>query len=483
MQTKYSALLAPAVMLAYAVTHRRLRWWPLSIVAALAVFASWETFVAQRYGHSHFLHHLANPPEGDSLRYRATLGLPLLGLLGSLAPSLVVLGLAGLGMRGAVLAGGAVAGLLAHLIVAVGPGSGAVSFALGSETHSTAERVFLSLGFVLSAVTGLVALRLCRRRSGEPRSDPTPIGAGAAEWFVCLWLALEVVGFFAFTPFPAARRVLGLVVALTVLAGRLTSWQPLRARRLGAAAALGLGIPVALLVFWLDLREADRQREAVRRAAAWIRGSTLARPGSPARGTTWFTGHWGFQYYAEREGFEPLIPEDPISPPPGPRPEPSRLRRGDWLVMPDEGIDQPPVRIDPSLRLVRRIELDGRWPRLTTVPYFYSGNVAVDHPRRNGLEVRIYRVTKDLDSLRTLRDRPSSRLEDGAPTVSAARHAGRSPSELARAGAEGRQATGKPRRLRGSPARWPPPGGRCRADSRGSSHPRRRAPRRRGRSL
>jgi hypothetical protein len=409
MQTKYSALLAPAVMLAYAVTHRRLRWWPWSLLAALAVFVSWETFVAQRYGHSHFLHHLANPPEGDSLRYRTTLGLPLLSLIGSLAPSLVVLGLAGLGMRGAVVAAGALAGVLAYLVVAVGPSPGAAFSALGGETLSTAERVFLLLGLVLSAVTGLLALRLSRPGGGKPSSDLTPVGAGAAEWFVCLWLGLEVVGFFAFTPFPAARRVLGLVVALTVLAGRATSWQPPRARRVGAAAALGLGIPVALLVFGLDLREADRQREAVRQAAAWIRGNASAQPGLPASGTVWFTGHWGFQYYAESEGFETLIPEYPISPPPRLRPEPSRLRRGDWLVMPDESIDQPLIRIDPSLRLARRIELDGRWPRLTTVPYFYSGNLAVDRSHRDGLELRIYRVTKDLDSLRTLHDNSSSR--------------------------------------------------------------------------
>lgn len=116
-----SALLVPAVTLAYALTHRRLRWWPWSVLAALAVFASWEAFVALRYGHSHFLHHLVHPPEGDSLRYRTTLGLPLLSLMGSLAPSLAVLGLAALGTRGAVVVAGAAGVLLAHLVVAGSP--------------------------------------------------------------------------------------------------------------------------------------------------------------------------------------------------------------------------------------------------------------------------------------------------------------------------------------------------------------------------
>ena len=43
-------------------------------------------------------------------------------------------------------------------------------------------------------------------------------GARRVEWFLVLWLAVEGAGYFVLSPFPAARRVLGLIV---VAAGQL----------------------------------------------------------------------------------------------------------------------------------------------------------------------------------------------------------------------------------------------------------------------
>ena len=97
MQTKYTALLAPAAMFLYALSHGRLRWWPLALLPALALFAAWEAFVAHRYGQSHFLYHLTHGR--DSLLQRGYL-LPLLfSLTGTVAPAVLLLGLCALRVR------------------------------------------------------------------------------------------------------------------------------------------------------------------------------------------------------------------------------------------------------------------------------------------------------------------------------------------------------------------------------------------------
>src|SRR5205823_3171175 len=66
MQTKYTALTAPLVLLTAAglgPPARRQRSVALGIAAAaisVTVLASWELFTAWRYGQSHFLYHLSH---------------------------------------------------------------------------------------------------------------------------------------------------------------------------------------------------------------------------------------------------------------------------------------------------------------------------------------------------------------------------------------------------------------------------------------
>src|SRR5205807_4461 len=97
MQTKYTGFLAPAAMFLYALAHRRLRLWLPAAAAALAVFAAWEGFIAWRYGQSHFLYHLRHGQ--DSLLERATMAPLLLSLPGTVAPAVLLLGVAALRPR------------------------------------------------------------------------------------------------------------------------------------------------------------------------------------------------------------------------------------------------------------------------------------------------------------------------------------------------------------------------------------------------
>src|SRR5205085_7707234 len=86
MQTKYTALLCPAVLL-LAAWHgpparrgHNLRLGFVAVGTAVALFAAWELFVFARYGQSHFLYHLAagRAAWADKL----SLFWPLFGLLG-----------------------------------------------------------------------------------------------------------------------------------------------------------------------------------------------------------------------------------------------------------------------------------------------------------------------------------------------------------------------------------------------------------------
>lgn len=89
-----------------------------------------------------------------------------------------------------------------------------------------------------------------------------------------------------------ARAVLFVLPPLTLwMAEALErAWAEGRLRRLyGATLALTLALGLSLA--WTDLRYAGAQRDFARTLPA---------------GRTWFTGHWGFQYYLERAGARAL---------------------------------------------------------------------------------------------------------------------------------------------------------------------------------
>src|SRR5262249_12441818 len=106
--------------------------------------------------------------------------------------------------------------------------------------------------------------------------------------FLLLWLALEIGCYFALSPFPAARRVLGVVVVATVLAGRLAAATPFTTRR-PALIANAVGAVCGALVTVVDFQEALATHQAAEKTAAVVHGK---RDG----GTAWYSGTWGICY-------------------------------------------------------------------------------------------------------------------------------------------------------------------------------------------
>jgi hypothetical protein len=392
METKYTAFLVPATMLLYSLVAGFLKlgfsgtavWQRIALglvagIVAGAVFVVWESYIAWKYGVSHFVHEYQNSNRNllDQFRF----ALPLLALLGGVASPLALFALIALGRRFGVLT---LAGLVMiagyALVVCVGATVQLkvtdVLFPIPDDwwifSWSLEDVIFTVLGLLVAGPLLVVAARLLWR-PGNWFSDPD-------DWFVVLWLGLEVAGYFVLTPFAAVRRIMGVVVVGTLLAGRLASrtcCSPERRRQVRwvAFATIFLG----LVFYGVDLRDACASREAAEDAAAFIRSQD-------ARATIWFVGHWGFQYYAEHAGMKAVVPDRSSSP----------LRQGDWLIVPDEQLEQQAIHVDSRyLERVEQLSIRDGLPLRTLRCFYGTLGAPLQHQHGPRVEVTIYRVTKD----------------------------------------------------------------------------------------
>jgi hypothetical protein len=389
-QTKYTGLLAPALLLLYSLCFGKWRLGLVAAVLAVQVFVSWEFLLALLYGRSHFLLALADSPGGplwERIKAKARLLLNVVSISGGIGPAGLLLGLAALRVRRPwlILAGIGVLSVYAVVAGAGWEGDLPLSFVRAGPVNLSFESLLFGVvGLCLLAVTGVVAWRLLRRRHRR------------AETFLLLWLGLELLGYVTMTPFSAVRRLLGLMVAGTLLCGRLAAFtrrSPSDKKLIWGLAAvsavLGLGF------FGVDWLEARAQKDLAEEAVRWIRRQD-------GDGTIWYVGHWGFQFYAERAGMRPVVPGDtPREEKPGersiPLPPPSLLRRGDWLVFPDERLTKQCLRFDHSaVQPVTVLEARDPVP-LRTVVCYYAGRSALEHrPEPTRLTVTIYRITADI---------------------------------------------------------------------------------------
>ena len=89
--------------------------------------------------------------------------------------------------------------------------------------------------------------------------------------------------------------------------------------------------------------------------------------------TIWYVGHWGFQFYAERAGLKAIVPNR------------SKLRAGDWLVIPDQNVDQQLIQL--AVGQVNPAHTITRWHLFgyRTLPWrYYSGSTPIDGDRSPG---------------------------------------------------------------------------------------------------
>jgi hypothetical protein len=370
MQTKYSMLVTPVVMAGYAAvvgrSWRAAAGLGLAGVAALAVFGGWELYLVRSHDESHFQHQLALATEedGGGLDGKLTLAKWLLVQFGGLACGLSLVAGRAAGWPGWVRAAGAGFVVALLTMVSVLP----YRWTVVSDKFDAAFVGFLTCGASALLTFGLVAARLVRR-----------LGWRRDTVFLLAWVAVEVVGMLGMTPFPAARRLVGVCLAFTVLVAHASVGLQIAPARWAVAFAVAVGGFFTAVDCW----DAYPEKVLADDAALVVR---------PAAGeTVWYTGHWGFQYYVERHGMTPIEPT-------------TVFRAGDWLVLPvlpDDGEFYRPNPPDPNwpkpgmaMEPVAVLTWDD-WLSAQTLPSLYGGAIPVrgrNHPR---LTVAVYRLTAD----------------------------------------------------------------------------------------
>lgn len=336
--TKFTGLAVPGVILVYSLVQRR----PLFGIGiglfVLVVIILWELIHLSLYGHTQLLW-------GLSQGYNNTANLGSFDeLLFAVIPTLGGLFFLSAGVFYPV----AVKGRWFLLWVAMAMICAIIGYVLGIFTGRL-DIAFWLLGAVLLAVVA-GSLFLAYRENVIKGDDPLFL-------FLFGWLFLEIIAYFLISPFPATRRVIGLGIVLTLLAFRLLS------NRLSAATVRTVTIGCWLLVSGnlgfaglyalTDYAEADAQKTLAEDSIKQIRTTD-------PESRIWYAGHWGYGYYAAREGMTAVVPDH------------SQLEAGDWLVQLDR-VHRQLVAIDPdTVTVAGFLELNDDVP-LFTLPGFYSG--------------------------------------------------------------------------------------------------------------
>lgn len=355
METKYTAFVMLGVIAWHGLLYGRFRLAIVSLAVALVLFAAVESWLAQLYGHSHFLYHLGE--RSTRLVGKLRLVLPLLSCVGGVVGWLIPLALLAIGCSRQIQR-------LATLLVAVAP----LLIALVPEDYQVWWRnhegeIRMEMAGVLFGLCGLVLgaclLTLIRRVLGTRATSKQQDAEVRTAWFLMGWIALEVLGYFALSPFPAVRRVLGVPLPLTLLIGRIAIRNGLVQRGVGCAYfSAGLSVALGLLYQAVDCWDAMAPQRAAAEAVKWIR----ERDAMPR---TWCVGLHAFPYHAEREGLMPLMAG-------------SDVHMGDWLVW-SEAWERATGTAPTQLPRLHRIALTDCLSLRTQLDYYSSGRPLRHH--------------------------------------------------------------------------------------------------------
>lgn len=384
-QTKYNGLVIVPVILLHAIIRRKLRLGLLAAFMVSLVFVSWEGLITWRAGRSHFFAQSQIYGSVHLLVKYVDLAWPLATITGAVAPALAVLALLALRVsKRTILIVGALA-CLGYLLIALVPGRFQELIKdpqTGAARLTLAWLIFSAYGVAFGIAFAGVLWRLLELSQG--------IGTLAHRWrdfevelFLGGWLTIEVVGYFAISPIPAVRRVLGLLAVATLIIGRLAlrTCQTAPARKQIRKVAFA-GMALGLLFYAVDFHDAETEKLAAETTAQKI--SEFKSRLTKDQSNNWYVGRWGFQYYAEHSGMKPVFPDE------------SKLAPGDWLAISDGPAYTRACadylsryRLDPVTTLI----FADRWPLGTTLGYYNTG-IPLHHQEGPRRTVQIYRVAE-----------------------------------------------------------------------------------------
>jgi hypothetical protein len=377
-QTKYTGLVSMAAIVVWCVIHGRIVRGLVVAALALTLAVGWECFVASVQGDSHFMIHL-RIRQGHFFTRCARLVLPLLSHVAGLGMATALLGMAAFGAkrRSIVLATLIAAASIAALAL-VPSQAPLIAGSDGKALLTASNLIYGLLAIVVWSAIIRVALQMARHAVTDE------------DWrlnvFLLVWMALELGGYFALSPFPAARRVAGFMIVFALLAGRLATLRGVAPRSATWAACYGAAL--ALLVFVADYFDTRCGQNAAQIVA---RGPHTPAPG----GTYWYFSWVGFGYYAEREGLTPLAVNGQM-----PRP-------GDLVAIDDFTAGMLPTLPDMHLRLVETIAMNDSFPVKAT-PGYCNGRTPLENCQGPRMRVMIYQVENQKIAMRTNRSNNES---------------------------------------------------------------------------
>jgi 4-amino-4-deoxy-L-arabinose transferase-like glycosyltransferase len=164
-----------------------------------------------------------------------------------------------------------------------------------------------------AAVLALPIIEMKRRRTAE-------------SWLLLLWV-LGTFGFCVFNWTINGRSILPMAPAVAILLLRRIEDQG--GVRRSFHWCVGTGMALSLVAAFADYRLAASARAAVKEIGERVETSP--------KGVIWFQGHWGFQYYAQANGWRPLDSQQ------------SEPQSGDLIVLPvnNTNLQQiPPERVE-----------------------------------------------------------------------------------------------------------------------------------------
>ncbi|MFO0937598.1 MAG: glycosyltransferase family 39 protein [Gemmataceae bacterium] len=364
-QTKYNAAMAATAVVALLILRRH---WLLAVIAgatAVTCVVGWELMVAQLQGDSHFLIHFRQR-QGRPLTRMMQLVLPLISHVAGLAPAIALLGMKAVGWSQRTIRIAGLMVVVAIAILALTPSQAPLLASQeGKSLLTLSNLVYGVLGIVIWPPLLLSCFRLARSRADKMDRS--------LDWFLLAWLLMELAGYYLLSPFPAARRLMGTLLVLTIVVGRLADRMKVPHRFVVRISACG--VLLALVIQTADLYDARAGREAARQVL-----QTEHRPA--AGGTFWHLSWSGFAYYADREGLKPLRFNQELP------------RVGDLVAV----FDVPEFHASlANQRVIQLEQIDTiavrDWFPLRAAPGYYDGRTPLENNHQARIRVLIYRVT------------------------------------------------------------------------------------------
>jgi 4-amino-4-deoxy-L-arabinose transferase-like glycosyltransferase len=282
--TKYFGMALIPLLLAYSlVRKRRLGVWALYLLIPVATLAGYQYWTHSLYGRGllwdavGYAHH-ENVKHGTSKVLKVLVGLAFAGGC-ALTPLTCA---PWLWSRRKVLLGFAFTAVLG-----MGCAVGLISVAPANESSNwicAQFAIFVGGGISIFAL----AIGDCWKRRGD-----------ADSVLLALWVLGTLVFAACLNWTVNARSVLPLIPAASILlARRVDEVCPLSRpeRRLKFLIPLSMAGVISLWVAWADVKLADSAREA----------ATYVQEHVPDPSRVSFAGHWGFQYYMQSLGFNPV---------------------------------------------------------------------------------------------------------------------------------------------------------------------------------